>query len=230
MAKRKRRRPKRSSNPAFVPLVFILLGTVAMGSVGRAIANHGQGIGQLIAVSFWLTIAFFVGRWVWRRRNRMLAARKRRAVELQQWAEEERQRGLWNLRAQSVAEYHNMDAGEFEHALAYLCERDGCTDVQVVGGAGDFGADVTAVTPQGLRLIIQAKRYSEGNRVSSPDMQKFGGTCRLVHGAQVAAIVTTSRFTKDARHYAQVAGIQAFDNDALAAWVSKTGPSPWTAR
>ncbi|CAM5535446.1 hypothetical protein SMICM304S_02837 [Streptomyces microflavus] len=36
---------------------------------------------------------------------------------------------------------------------------DGCADAEVVGGAGDLGADVLATTPDGRRLVVQRKRY-----------------------------------------------------------------------
>ncbi|WP_245692826.1 restriction endonuclease, partial [Streptomyces katrae] len=36
------------------------------------------------------------------------------------------------------------DADGFEDTVAALCARDGCTAVEVVGGAGDLGADVVA--------------------------------------------------------------------------------------
>ncbi|MFI2213923.1 restriction endonuclease [Streptomyces sp. NPDC020141] len=52
-----------------------------------------------------------------------------------------------------------MDPVVFEEAVAALCERDGCRDVEVNGGAGDLGADVTAIAPSGLRVVIQCKRY-----------------------------------------------------------------------
>jgi restriction system protein len=63
-----------------------------------------------------------------------------------------------------------MTPTEFEHALAFLCERDGCSNVQVVGGASDLGADVIATTPTGVRLVIQAKRNSPTNLVKGPDL------------------------------------------------------------
>ncbi|MFF3568627.1 restriction endonuclease [Nocardia jiangxiensis] len=42
-----------------------------------------------------------------------------------------------------------MSPRDFEYALAALCRRDGCSDVQVVGRAGDLGADVLARSPDG---------------------------------------------------------------------------------
>lgn len=130
-------------------------------------------------------------------------------------------------RSQQIAPYHAMDAKEFEQALAFLCQRDGCTDVRVVGGAGDLGADVIATAPDSRRIVLQAKRYGPTSKVTGPDLQKFGGTCFNVHGAHVAAVVTTSAFTRQAYQYAGHMGIRLFDEQALAGWASRTGPAPW---
>ncbi|MET9078428.1 restriction endonuclease [Streptomyces sp. NPDC004232] len=131
------------------------------------------------------------------------------------------------LQSQEIALYHAMGPGEFEHAIAYLCERDGCSSVQVVGGAGDLGADVIASAPDGRRIVIQCKRYRPTTKVGSPDMQRFGGTCYSVHGAQVAAVVTSSVFTKPAADYGVRQGIRLVDTGALAGWATRTGPAPW---
>ncbi|WP_310714371.1 restriction endonuclease [Streptomyces lydicus] len=124
-------------------------------------------------------------------------------------------------------DYTEMDADAFEEAVAGLCERDGCAEVQVVGGANDLGADVVAVAPDGRSLVIQCKRYCADNKVGSQDLQRFGGTCFTVHGADVAAVVTTSAFTEPAREYADRCGILCFDHDDLVGWASGTGPAPW---
>lgn len=147
---------------------------------------------------------------------------------VRQRAEDQRQRAaIYAARAREIASYHGMNAREFEHAIAYLCQRDGCTNVRVVGGAGDLGADVIATSPEGHRIVIQCKRYAYSNKVGSPDMQRFGGTCYSVHGAQVAALVTTSTFTRQAADYGYGQGIRLWDNDMLAGWASQTGPAPW---
>lgn len=129
-------------------------------------------------------------------------------------------------RSTEVGRYHAMDAGEFEDAIAYLCRRDGCPDARRSGGAGDLGADVIATAPDGRRIVIQCKRYGT-KRVGSQDLQRFGGTCYNVHGAQVATVVTTSGFTQPAVDYAHSMGIRLFDQHALAAWATRTGPAPW---
>ncbi|MBC2878313.1 MULTISPECIES: restriction endonuclease [Streptomyces] len=124
-------------------------------------------------------------------------------------------------------DYAAMDAAEFEQAIAGLCARDGCTDVHVVGGAGDLGADVLATAPDGRRLVVQCKRYGPDHKVGSQDLQRFGGTCFTIHGAHIAALVTTSDFTGPALEYAARSGILCLDARALAAWSDGGAPPPW---
>ncbi|MET7852008.1 restriction endonuclease [Streptomyces avermitilis] len=129
--------------------------------------------------------------------------------------------------AYDAFDYDALDADEFEQAVAALCERDGCSEVEVVGGAGDLGADVVATAPDGRRVVIQCKRYCDTNKVGSQDLQRFGGTCFTVHQAQVAVVITTSDFTTPAAEYADQCGILCFDRQALQAWSDGTGPQPW---
>lgn len=127
-------------------------------------------------------------------------------------------------------DHRAVDPDGFEHTVAALCARDGCSPVEVVGGAGDLGADVIATTPAGLRVVLQCKQYGEDHRVGSPDLQRFGGTCYAVHDADVAVLVTTSSFTDPALEYAASCGIVCVDGTELAAWTASTTPPPWAAR
>ncbi|MEV5935820.1 restriction endonuclease [Streptomyces sp. NPDC052079] len=127
---------------------------------------------------------------------------------------------------------HDLDAlgpEEFEEAIAALCARDGCSQVEVVGGAGDLGADVVALSPDGRRLVFQCKRYGHDNKVGSQDLQRFGGTCFTVHEADVALVVTTGDFTEPAEDYAARCGIVCVARDTLLAWNDGRTPAPWTA-
>lgn len=186
-----------------------IIGIVALFLIVWAIVKAAIVVGPLLVIG----LAGFV---TWRVR----LSRKRRA----ELAEASRIR---TIRSYEVAAYHQMSAAEFEHALAFLCHRDGCSEARVTGRAGDLGADVIAVTPDGRKLVIQAKRYVTGNLVTGPDLQKFAGTCFTIHRANIAALVTTSSFTKQAREMATRAGILLFDADGLGGWISRTGPSPW---
>ncbi|MEU6591464.1 restriction endonuclease [Streptomyces sp. NPDC046881] len=127
----------------------------------------------------------------------------------------------------TVVDLTALDPDGFEQAIAELCVLAECREVEVVGGAGDLGADVVALTPDGRRLVIQCKQYGDDNKVGSQDMQRFGGTCFTIHEADVAAVVTTSDFTTPALEYALQCGIVCVNGDDLEAWRRGTGPSPW---
>ncbi len=126
----------------------------------------------------------------------------------------------------TVPDWFNLTPTEFEHAVADLCRQDGCTQVQTPGGAGDLGADVIAHTPDGRKLVIQCKQYR--GKVSSPDVQKFGGTAFHVHRADIALLVTTATVTGPAADYAKAASIRIADAHLLAQWAAGTGKPPWS--
>ncbi|MFJ8821022.1 restriction endonuclease [Streptomyces sp. NPDC102467] len=135
--------------------------------------------------------------------------------------------GLTAVLPEPAPDFTDLDPDGFEAAVAALCERDGCTDVEIVGGAGDLGADVLATAPDGRRVVVQCKLYGPTHKVGSQDLQRFGGTCWTVHGAQFAAVVTTSEYTAPAEEYAQACGIRCMDGSELAAWADGSGPTPW---
>ncbi|MFJ8752710.1 restriction endonuclease [Streptomyces sp. NPDC102441] len=126
-----------------------------------------------------------------------------------------------------TVDYAAMDPYDFEEAVAALCRRDGCPDADVVGGAGDLGADVVGTTQDGRRLVVQCKRYTSDNKVGSQDLQRFGGTCYAVHGAEAAVVVTTGEFTEPALEYAEQCGIVCVGLDELVEWSEGAGPPPW---
>ncbi|MEU2183938.1 restriction endonuclease [Streptomyces thermolilacinus] len=128
-----------------------------------------------------------------------------------------------------AVDHERVDPQGFEHTVAALCVRDGCTRTEVSGGPGDLGADVVATTPDGRRLVVQCKQYGPGHPVGSQDLQRFGGTCFAVHEAEAAVVVTTSTFTAPAVEYAAALGIVCVDGEALAAWTDGRTPPPWEA-
>lgn len=125
-----------------------------------------------------------------------------------------------------------MSGPEFERLVARLLEQDGYTNVRNPGGSGDLGADVLGTAPDGTTVVIQCKRYAQQRSVSSPDMQKFLGTCFHEHGADDAWFVTTTSFTKAARDLGTRRGVTLVDRSALAEWMARTRshPSPLPAR
>ncbi|MFJ8164184.1 restriction endonuclease [Streptomyces sp. NPDC096136] len=120
----------------------------------------------------------------------------------------------------SMAQVDALTWQEFETYVAELCRRDGCTEVVVSGKSGDLGADVVGYLADGRKLVIQCKKYAAHRSVPSQDMQKFVGTARLEHGADVALFVTTGHsFTRGALGLALRQDIVALHRDLLGSWV-----------
>jgi restriction system protein len=75
---------------------------------------------------------------------------------------------------------------------------------QHLGRSGDQGLDgVIRQDALGLdRVYVQAKRYAADHSVGRPDIQAFVGA---LHGAQAdrGVFIATSRFTAEAREYAE---------------------------
>ncbi|GIF04221.1 restriction endonuclease [Actinoplanes siamensis] len=117
-----------------------------------------------------------------------------------------------------VAVTDGMSGTQFEHFTARLMRASGFRGVRVVGGSGDLGADVLAYTPDGRRIVVQCKRLA--GSLGSPHVQKFAGTARDIHGADVALLVTTGRPTAQAREVALRCRITLIDRPELARWLS----------
>ncbi|MGW4896861.1 restriction endonuclease [Kitasatospora sp. NPDC004240] len=189
----------------------LLLVVAAVAVIGVAsvvltwVAHHLLLVGAVLAMAAAGAVAVL--------RTRVLARRRDLASRVAQ--------------LRHIGPFLTMSPKDFEHALADLCRRDGCTKVTVVGGAGDLGADVLATTPAGQRILIQAKRYGPRTFVGSQDVQKVNGTYRDVHGCDLAAVVTTNALTKAANAFCEKVGIRVVDRGALALWAEGTGKPPW---
>ncbi|GAB2746269.1 restriction endonuclease [Streptomyces bullii] len=236
MATPARRTPPANRRRAFdlrsTALFFVFL-AVVVSVLGFAARTVAAAVERRPAWAFALVLTGVAGFMGLRRRLHVARAARRAAAALDEAAREaadELEAPVIPRQRQAVApdvDYDALTPEEFEAAIAALCARDGCSAVEVVGGAGDLGADVVAVTPDGRRVVLQCKRYGDANRVGSQDLQRFGGTCFTVHEADVAVLVTTSDFTTPAVEYADQCGIVCVDRQTLLAWTDGTGPRPW---
>ncbi|NEA56636.1 restriction endonuclease [Streptomyces sp. SID13666] len=120
----------------------------------------------------------------------------------------------------SMAAIDAMTWQDFEHYVAELCRRDGCSDVIVVGGSGDLAADVLGYMPDGRRLVVQVKHYAPDRKVPSGDMQKFVGMAFHEHRADVALFVATCEYGKAARELAVKHRIVALNRNLFGSWNS----------
>lgn len=204
MAARRRRRMRKRTRRQ-------LQGWGAAAAVAAAVwvAGNWATVWPVLAAVLALAVAGGAGWGVWRA-HRLAVGRDR------QWRAQEEARA----RELSMTEIDALSWQEFEHHVAALCRRDGCTKVVVSGKSGDLGADVIGYLPDGRKLVIQCKKYAPHRSVPSEDMQKFVGTARLEHGADVALFVTTCRsFTRAALGQAVRQNIVALHRDLLGSWV-----------
>ncbi|MFJ8160123.1 restriction endonuclease [Streptomyces sp. NPDC096136] len=214
--------PRRSALGRDAALALGLLGTGAAGAAAflKAVSADGTRLPVApIAALAVLLLGALLAKW-------SLAPVRRRPGAPRRTRYEQGPVELPDIGGEAL-DHAAVDADGFEHTVAALCARDGCTSVEVVGGAGDLGADVLATTADGRRVVLQCKHYAEDHRVGSQDLQRFGGTCFAVHEADVAVIVTTSSFTAPAAEYADTCGIARVDGEALAAWTEQQAPAPW---
>lgn len=196
MARRRRSRRKSRIHPV-AALAALVGGVLAIGLLVRTVQAH-PGIAAVVTG----TMLAAGGAWL-----HLRSAADRRLAE--------------HERHISVTD--GMTGPEFERFVARLMRASGCRDVRVSGGAGDMGADVTGRSPDGRRVVVQCKRFT--GSLGSPHVQRFAGTARDIHGADVALLVTTGRPTRQAVEVARRCRITLIDRPALARWVT-TGVAP----
>lgn len=184
-------------------------GAVAAAASVIWVAGNWAAVWPVLVTVLATTVVGGAGWGLWRAHHRAVGQDR-------QWRAQEEAKA----RELSMTEVDALSWQDFEHYVAELCRRDGCTQVVVSGKSGDLGADVVGYLPDGRKLVAQCKKYAPHRSVSSQDMQKFVGTARLEHGVDVALFVTTCRtFTKAALGLAVRQDIVAVHRDLLGSWV-----------
>lgn len=211
----RRRNPWMARARWLVPLglvVLVVLGWVLV-LAARWVGRHPVPAGLVLLAAAAVAAAVVAGPL---RDRRATAAASRRRTEAAVATHDSTETGFTRALA--------MTGTQFEGFVAGLLERDGCEDVRVSGGAGDRGADVTAIDPNGWRVVVQCKRYAPGRPVGDPDLQRFVGTAFDEHGAHTALFVTTSRFTRAAQDLARRRRVVLVDGVRLRRWIEE-GPA-----
>jgi len=124
---------------------------------------------------------------------------------------------------------HEISAMEFEQVVAELLAGFGW-HVNLTAATRDGGYDVLGVCEDAPNLystwIVECKKYSPERPVGINILRSLYGIKHDLKSSN-GVIITTSRFTRDARSFA--AGnreIQLVDFDGIAAWLIQYRPSP----
>lgn len=110
----------------------------------------------------------------------------------------------------------NMDEYEFENLIADLWTERGW-ETEVTRSTRDKGVDVVATRsePFEQKQLIQAKRYGEGNKVSSTEVQQYNSLRDQERGVDSVIIITTSGFSTDAQKMAEQLNVKLIDGESL---------------
>ena len=121
----------------------------------------------------------------------------------------------------TLAQLDTSPASTFEEWTAWLLERDGCQILRRHGGSNDQGADVIALTPDGLRIVLQCKHSTKlRNRVDPKYLHELNGTARPEHGADIVGIVTNRTLSDRAQSFATRHKIHVIDRSVLKRWAT----------
>lgn len=109
-----------------------------------------------------------------------------------------------------------MDAYEFEHLIADIWESLGW-ETSVTTASSDQGIDIVAEkrSPFRQKQLIQAKRYKEGNTVSSPQIQQYSSLQHQEKNVDSVVVVTTSEFSTQAREISTKLNVKLIDGTDL---------------
>lgn len=131
--------------------------------------------------------------------------------------DEEHSVGLLNL-------IQNLPAAGFEKLCKRLLTEIGINDITITGGTGDQGIDGKGIVKLNdvvsLNIVFQCKRYKE--TVSPHHVRDFRGA--MQGRGEKGLIITTGRFTKEAKNEASrdgVTPIELIDGDRLVALFEK---------
>lgn len=192
---RKSRRQSQFDSFVLRLTLLVIGGMIALGLL-MEFASEQPLMAVTIAI---LLFAVPVGLWYRRRENQKREARR----HVQQ--------------AQQLGQLLTVSGSEFEDIVADLFRALGYRDMIRIGGSGDLGVDLMGIDPDGLRVIVQCKRYGRGQKIGSPAVQNLMGAV-VNQGADKGVFVTTSTFTAPAIQAANSGrvAVELIDGDRLA--------------
>jgi|GEM_PF-3848572 len=123
-----------------------------------------------------------------------------------------------------LARMQQLTGPEFEHFIAKLWDRRGF-DTAVTATSGDRGIDVIAEreVPYPEKTLIQTKRYSDGNKVKSREIQQYHSIRDQRDNVDKVIVVTTSRFSGPAVELAEDLNVKYINGNSLADMIREMG-------
>lgn len=119
-------------------------------------------------------------------------------------------------RQELLSQLRQMDEYEFEKLVADVWEQRGWTTT-VTSSSSDRGIDVVAEksSPFSQKQLIQAKRYSAGNKIGGPDIQQYSSLRHQENDVDAVVVVTSSSFSSQARQRAEELNVKLVDGEGI---------------
>jgi restriction system protein len=124
----------------------------------------------------------------------------------------------WHRKKAILPPINNMTGAQFEIWCKDLLQRSGYTQVKGTAVTGDYGADLTAICPQGIKTVFQCKRYS-GKVAQGAVREAYAA--RNIYGCPKSAVITNNYFTEAAKVLARSCGVLLIDRNKLALMVAE---------
>ncbi|MCP3743745.1 restriction endonuclease [Paenibacillus sp. A3M_27_13] len=106
------------------------------------------------------------------------------------------------------------DGSEFELYLQRLLSTLGYKDIYKTTSSRDFGADLVFTDREGVRVVIQAKRYGVQHPVGLGAVQEIYTSMRY-YAADKSLVITSGRYTESCKTLAAVNGVKLLDRNDL---------------
>ena len=110
-----------------------------------------------------------------------------------------------------------IDSAKFEELVAAVWSQMGWS-TRVSQQGRDQGIDIVATKSDLIeqKAIIQAKRYSDSNKVGRPDIQQYSSLKTEYPDVNSIIVVTSSTFTSEAKQLAEQLGVKIVNGSELA--------------
>lgn len=128
-------------------------------------------------------------------------------------------------RRELLSQLREIDEYEFEKLVADTWEQRGW-ETTVTTGSSDRGIDIIVKknNPFKQKHVIQAKRYAEGNKVGSPDIQQYSSLQQQEPNVDSVIIVTTSSFSVQAKEIADDLNVKLVNGRELSQIILDNDP------
>lgn len=122
------------------------------------------------------------------------------------------------LRETGIAEIDKMSGTEFEKRVHLLLQKLGY-HVEGTAASGDYGGDHVLTDSNGVRTVVQAKRYSKP--VGLTAVQEVVAAKARYH-CHLAMVITNQTYTRQAKILAKDNGVELWDRPKLIAEIQRS--------